>query len=124
MSLVVTSSHRVQKIASLIRGELSRLLIAEVSDPRLKHVIITEVSLTKDLRHARVFYEAGETSDKKEIVRGLGRANGFLRKRLGDNLELRYVPELVFETDEHSSNLNRVLAALDKIKDDRGEKSE
>jgi ribosome-binding factor A len=120
-----TGSHRVQKMASLIRSEIARLLVAEVADPRLQHLVITEVELSKDLRHARVFYEAGQSSDQKEILRGLSRAGAFFRKKIGTNLDLKYVPELSFQADVHSSNLNRVLSALEQVKKaDSGENNE
>ncbi len=102
-------------MASLIRAEIARLLISEVSDPRLRHLVITEVELTKDLRLARVYYELGEGSDTKEVNRGLHSASAFFRRKLGTNLDLKYVPELVFETDEHSHKLNHLLSVLDKV---------
>jgi ribosome-binding factor A len=102
-------------MASLLRGEIARLLISEVSDPRLKNLVITEVELTKDLRLARVFYEGGLSSDTKEISRGLSKAVAFFRRRIGSNLDLKYVPELRFESDSHSTNVNRILAVLEEV---------
>jgi len=98
----------------LIRSELARLLIEEVSDPRLKEVVITEVKLTKDLREATVFYARGD-GNPKEIDRGLQRALPFFRRRLGEEVELRHVPELFFEVDTHGDNLNRLLHLFDDV---------
>lgn len=99
----------------MIRSEIARLLISEVSDPRLQHLVITDVELTKDLRLARIYYEGGTSSDQKEITRGLSRAVAFFRRRLGANLDLRYVPELEFLTDEHNQQLTRILSALEQV---------
>ena len=114
--MVQSGSHRVQKMASLIRSELSRLLISEVSDPRLRHIVITDVELSKDLRHARVYFEAGAVSDPKEVSRGLVRAVSFLRRKLSANLDLKYVPELVFDLDKQASQVSRVLSLLEEVK--------
>lgn len=110
-----SGAHRAQKLASILRGEIARLLISEVSDPRLKNIVITEVELTKDLRQAKVFYEGGLSSDGKEITRGLSKAVAFFRRRIGSNLDLKYVPELTFESDQHGSNLNRILSVLEEV---------
>jgi ribosome-binding factor A len=112
---VSSGSHRVQKVASLVREEVARLLVSEVEDPRLKHLVITQVELSRDLRYAKIFYELGEGTDAKEVSKGLGRANGFLRKRMGSNLAMKYVPELSFEADLHSTRLNRVLTVLEEV---------
>ncbi len=111
-----SSSHRVQRVASLIRSEISRLLVSEIADPRLRHIIITNVEVTKDLRYARIQFESIDGAAEKEIMKGLGKAGHFLRKKLGANLDLRYVPELRFESDKHGSQLDRVLSLLDEVK--------
>lgn len=112
---VNSGSHRVQKVASLVREEIARLLVSEVEDPRLKHLVITQVELSRDLRYAKIFYELGDGTDSKEVSKGLGRATGFLRKRMGMNLAMKYVPELNFEADLHSTRLNRVLTVLEEV---------
>lgn len=109
-----SGSHRVQKMSSLIRSELARLLLTEVSDPRLQKIAITEVELTGDLRQARVFFDA--QGDLKEVNRGLQKANPFLRRRLGAKLELRYVPELKFQRDEHGSQLAHLYQVMEEVK--------
>lgn len=110
----MSSTRRTSKVASLIRSELARLLIEEVSDPRLKEIVITEVEVTKDLQKARVFFAKGE-ANLKEVDRGLKRGIAFFRRRLGENLELRYVPELEFQVDDHGDNLNRLLHLFDDV---------
>jgi ribosome-binding factor A len=105
-------------VASLIRSELARLLIEEISDPRLKEVVITEVELSKDLKHARVLFAKGE-ANLKEVDRGLHRAIPFFRRKLGDNLQLRFVPELDFQVDTHGDSLNRLLHLFDDVASQR-----
>ncbi len=112
---VSSGSHRVQKVASLVREEIARILVSEAEDPRLQHLVITQVELSRDLRYAKIFYELGEGTDSKEVSKGLSRASGFLRKRMGSNLAMKYVPELHFEADLHSTRLNRVLTVLEEV---------
>jgi ribosome-binding factor A len=109
-------NHRAQKMASMIRGEVARLLLTEISDPRLRHLVITDVELSKDLRHAKVFYEGSPTMDLKEVTRGLSKAVVFFRRKIGSNLDLKFVPELSFEADEHAGRLNRILSVLEENK--------
>lgn len=105
-------------MSSLIRSEMARLLLEEISDPTLSHLILTDVVLTKDLKHARVFYAPqSEMTPKqeKEVTKGLERAKSFFRRKLADNLEMRYVPELVFERDAHGESVSRLLHLFDEV---------
>ena len=100
-------SLRAKRMSSLIRSEIARLLIVEAGDPRLQSCGITDVKLTGDFRQAKVFYEThGNT---KEVERGLKKATPFFRKKLGEALNLRYVPELEFELDNQAENLHRLM---------------
>ncbi len=115
-----SGSHRVQKMASLIRSELARLMVSEVSDPRLRHVVITDVEVSRDLRYAKVFFEGGGLVEPKEINKGLARAVPFFRRKLGSNLDIKHVPEIVFEADKKALNVSRVLSLLDEVQKTEG----
>jgi ribosome-binding factor A len=104
-------------MASLIRSELAKVLIEDVSDPRLKDVVITEVELSTDLRNARVFFARG-TSDLKEVDRGFKRAVPFLKRKLGEDLDLRYIPDLEFKVDTQGESINRLMSLFEDIKKD------
>ena len=109
------SRRRTQRIASVIHEEIARLLIHEVSDPALSQINIAEVDVTGDLRQARIYYTAPESVSLKEIEKGLKRANSFLRKRLGEALSLRVVPELQFFFDTHSLQVAHLYTVLDGL---------
>ncbi len=122
------SGHRTQRMASLIRAELARILIEEVSDPRLREIVITEVELSKDLKQAKVFFTASQqhpvsAKQDKELQRGFSRALPFFRRKIGDNLEIRFVPELEFCRDTHGESVNRLLGIFDDISEHSLEKS-
>jgi len=117
------NSRRTQRMASLIHSELARLLIEEVSDPRLREIVITEVELSPDLKSGHVFFALG-TAKPKEVSEGFQRATPFFRKKLGDNLALRFVPTLQFHVDEHGNSLTRLLHIFEEISGDKGQSAE
>lgn len=91
---------RTERVADLIRNEVSLMLLSRIKDPRLTGVSIVHVVLTKDFKKAKVFYSVyGDEQKAREAAVGLQRAKGFIRKYLATNLNLRSTPELVFERD-------------------------
>ena len=121
----MSTPRRTQKMSSLIRAELARVLTQEISDPSLSDLTITEVELTNDLKLARVYFtsSAPEVSPKKEkeIGRGFHRAAPYFRRKIGENLEVRYVPELEFIRDKHGESVNRLMHLMDEVGPGHGE---
>lgn len=104
------------RMAERIRKILSELLLREVSDPRLQGVTITEVKLDPEMMFADVYVNAlGDEDRQSEVMAGLGRANGFLRRSVGKNVRMRNVPELHFHWDvtlERGERLNQLISSL------------
>jgi len=91
---------RAERVGGLIREELSELLLRVVKDPRVGMVTITGVTVSPDLRAARVYVisrAGGGVED--QTLDGLRAARGFLRGELGRRLRLRVIPELAFVSD-------------------------
>ncbi|NRA09036.1 MAG: 30S ribosome-binding factor RbfA [Myxococcales bacterium] len=108
-------SRRTEKIASQLRGELARLLLEEVSDPRVRMVTLTRVDVAPDLSNARVHYsvlESAQTGDVADIDAGLQSAAPFLRRRAAGALQLRRMPELRFRYDPSLALGTQTLAAI------------
>ena len=107
---------RIQRIADRIREELSEMLIKEVSDPRLNGVSITGAKVDRELTYADIFVSAVEGQARsQEILAGLERANGFLRHKLAERIELRIFPRLRFHWDptpERADHIERILASI------------
>lgn len=105
------------RIAWRIRQILSELLLREVSDPRLQSITVSEVEIDRELQYARVYVNAlGDEVRQDEVMKGLEHAKGFLRRELGQSLQLRKTPELAFIWDvrfEHGEHINQVLSSLD-----------
>lgn len=94
------ASNRIGRINEEVQRELSEL-IRSLKDPRVQTMLsITRVDTTSDLRYAKVYVSVLEEAREKEAIKGLRSAGGWLRRELGQRLQLRYTPELVFELDD------------------------
>lgn len=113
--------HRQERVGEEIRETLSDILVNDISDPRLPVIFsVTRVTLTKDLRIARVHFtqipeEEDAIEDTLEMLEG---ATGFLRTTLAQQVHLRYVPELEFYYDHGQRNRDRIEELLDEAKKD------
>ena len=98
---MTTVRHRHERVAEEIRHEFEAMLAGELKDPRLAGPVrVTEVTVTPDLKHARVFLAAFGTDEERHGVRaGLAAAMGFIRHELAQRLDLRRVPEIHFVVD-------------------------
>ena len=110
-------SHRIERVSSLMRQEISGLLQRQVKDPRINQfVAVTEVSISADMKYAKVFVSCmGSEEEKKTMLKGLGAASNFLRKQLSKRLRLRRIPELSFEWDDSIERGDHLLQLIDKI---------
>lgn len=88
---------RSDRVAEQIQRELADLLQFEVKDPRVGMVTITEVEVSGDMSHAKIYYSAAEGT--KELQKGMEKSAGFLRTQLSKRLLLRTVPQLHFVYD-------------------------
>jgi ribosome-binding factor A len=110
------SARRTDRLAGQIREELADV-IGALKDPRIGFVTVTRVSLTEDLRMARVGVGVlGEPAQRDKTLEGLRQAAGFVRRELGRRLRVRHTPEIVFEYDQGLDATDRVARLLDEIK--------
>jgi ribosome-binding factor A len=109
---------RARRLGEQIQRELTDLLRRDVKDGRIGNVTITAVSVTGDLRTARVFYLVfGKEGADPKVQRGLESAAGFLRNALSRSLMIRYTPTLSFELDtsiEHGVRLTQLIDSVNK----------
>ncbi|MGE0558744.1 MAG: 30S ribosome-binding factor RbfA [Burkholderiales bacterium] len=104
---------RGRRIADQIQRELSEIIRVELKDPRIDLLTITDVEVTQDNAHAKVFFTAlGETVQQEAATRALEHAAGFLRSTLAKRIKLRTVPQLHFHYDvsvERGMRLSRLI---------------
>ena len=107
---------RVDKVAQALKEEISRILQRDIKDPRIGFVTITGVDIKPDLRFARVYFSVmGADKDIESAKAGLQSAVGFVRKLIGERIQLRYTPELVFEYDNSLVSSQHILDVLKEI---------
>src|SRR5688572_19177319 len=109
-------SIKQERVAEDIREILSGIFLYEVTDPALQGITVTEVILDPELEYANCYVNAlGEDSRQKEVMDGLRRANGFLRREVGKRIRLRRVPFLNFHWDITLSRAEAIEEALDRL---------
>jgi len=86
-------------VAGTLRRELAQLIQMEVKDPEVGFIGLSDVEVSRDLSHARVFITVFEPEKAVSSVKALNRAAGYLRRRLGQEMRIRSVPELHFQHD-------------------------
>jgi ribosome-binding factor A len=115
------SRDRPQRVAQLIQEELGRLSVRGFKDPRIGFVTFTGVKVSPDLRYATAFYSVmGDDQAKAETAKGLKAAAGYIRRELGQVLQMRYTPEVRFEFDEAIERGDRIERLLREVKAQEG----
>lgn len=109
---------RVRRISSEIKKVVSNCIINSLKDPRIDklNVSVTDVKVTNDLSFATVYVAIiGDDEKKKQTLEGLNKAKGFFKKEIGENIDLRHVPQLIFkidETSEHSMHIENLIKSI------------
>jgi ribosome-binding factor A len=109
---------RAERVAEQLRQEISQLMLTEMKDPRVRMASISTVTVSPDMRSAKLMVSAlGEERERHAVVAALRHAEGYLRGRLGERLEnLKTAPRLRFELDEsiaYSVRISSMLRGLD-----------
>lgn len=97
---IVLSYDRTDRIGEEIRKVLDRTIREDLKDPRIDGTYsITHVDVTRDLRYAKVRVSVMEEDKRAPMLKALKSGAGYMRRILGQELSLRYTPELLFELD-------------------------
>ena len=115
---------RSRRIAEQIQRELSDIIRVELKDPRVGMITLTDVEMTPDNAHAKVYFTVlGQQSRIDEAASGLQHASGYLRSQLAQRIKIRVVPQLHFEYDasvERGIRLSQLIDAA--VADDKKRK--
>jgi len=120
---------KIQRINEDIRRELSALL-REIKDPRINRgmISITAVDTSRDLGQSKIYLSVLDIESKKDFIKGLKSATGYLRFELGQALSLRHTPELQFILDESLERGARISSILNDLEipeeDTKGEQTD
>jgi ribosome-binding factor A len=118
----MAQGRRVERVASLIRKEISELLSTGIRDARVHQgmVSITSVDVAGDLQHCKIYVSVyGTEEDRRQALEGLKAATPFVRGELGRRLKLRRIPEVVFHLDRSLERGSSVLGLLSALEQER-----
>jgi ribosome-binding factor A len=117
---------RILRVADQIQRDLSEIIAYELKDPRAGLVTITDVQVTPDYAHAKVFFTM--LNDNQDAVKntldGLTNAAGFIRAQLGKRLHIHTLPQLHFVHDTSTSRGMALSDLIDKANADRAKDSD
>ena len=104
---------RSDRVAGSLRRELAQLIQMEVKDPEVGFIGLSDVEVTRDLSHAKVYVTVFEPEKAASSLKALNKASGYLRKRLGQDMRIRSVPELHFQHDASVETGHRIDNLID-----------
>ena len=123
----MAQSRRVERVASMIRREISEMLVGGIKDERvsLGMVSVTNVEVAGDLQHCKIFVSIfGSEEDRSEAMAGLKSASPFVKGELSRRLKMRRTPDLLFVLDRGLERGTNVLGLLNTLEEARQEKGE
>lgn len=117
----MSTRQRVQRIREEIKRAAAEI-IRNMKDPRIGFVSVTDVEVSNDLSHVKIFVSVlGDDEAKARTLEGLQAATGFVRTEIGRAVRMRHIPEIVFRLDsslERGARINQLLAEISSSSDD------
>ncbi|MGX0165184.1 ribosome-binding factor A [Staphylococcus capitis] len=112
------SNMRAERVGEQMKKEIMDIVNNKVKDPRVGFLTITDVELTNDLSHAKVYLTVlGSNKEIDNTFKALEKAKGFIKSELGSRMRLRIIPDLTFEYDksiEYGNKIERMIQDLHK----------
>jgi len=110
---------RMIRINDEIARVAAELIRSEMSDPRVGSVVsVLRAETTSDLKHCKIFVSVlGDEDTQKETMGALGKAAGFIRKRVAEIINLRQTPEIKFIFDDsikHGMRMRKLIEEVNK----------
>lgn len=118
----MATNRRVERVASLIKREVSQMLMSGIKDDRVGAgmVSVTDVVVSGDLQHTKIFVSIyGTTEAKAETMEGLRSAAAYVRSELGQRVRLRRTPEVIFVEDKGLERGTQVISLLEQLSRER-----
>ncbi|MCP9886073.1 30S ribosome-binding factor RbfA [Synechococcus sp. ATX 2A4] len=123
----MAQTRRVERVAALIRREISELLVNGIKDERvsLGMVSVTNVDVAGDLQYCKIFVSIyGSEADRDQAMEGLRSASAYVKGELGRRLKMRRTPEVVFHLDRGLERGTTVLGLLNELGREREQRGE
>ena len=114
-----SDNQRIHRIASVIQKEIAQIIQNDINDPRIKDAVITEVEISKDLKHAKIFFIVFNHKNKKneeigQIAKAINSSKLFFKRKLSKSSNLRSVPNLRFIFDDTESKAFELEELINK----------
>ncbi|MCX6356931.1 MAG: 30S ribosome-binding factor RbfA [Candidatus Aureabacteria bacterium] len=117
------SQRRIARIEELLREELSVIIRDEVNDPRIGFVTVSQVKVSADLGHAKVYVSVmGDAKAREATMKGITSAGGYIQRALGARVKLKFLPHLEFLLDDTLDQAFHIEEILKKIEDEKSNK--
>lgn len=108
-------SIKIDRIGNILVQEISYILSTQIKDKDISFVTVTDVKVSKDLGHAKVYVTILDDSKKELTLKSLKNASGFVRRSLYERVDLRHVPEIEFVYDESIDYGKRIESLIDNL---------
>ena len=110
------SYQRVDRLSEEVQKEVDNIIRHSLSDPRIDGTYsVTRVEVTRDLRYAKVYVSVLEDEKRKDLMAALKNAAGFVRRELGRRMQIRYIPEIQFVSDENIAYGVHIAQVLNQV---------
>jgi ribosome-binding factor A len=114
-----SDNQRVYRIGSVMRKEIAQIIQNDINDPRIKDVVITDVEISKDLKHAKLFFIIFNHKNKKPeeiklITKAINSSRLFFKRKLSKSSNLRSVPNIRFVFDDTESKAFELEELINK----------
>nr|WP_307774959.1 30S ribosome-binding factor RbfA [uncultured Cetobacterium sp.] len=116
------NKKRLAGIEKEVLKVVSKALFEDIKNPKLKKamVSVTSVRVTEDLKFADLYFSImpikGQSLNKNEVLEGLNEVKGFLRRKVSEELALRYTPEMRIKLDDTIEHAIKISKLLDDLK--------
>ncbi|ADQ14755.1 30S ribosome-binding factor RbfA [Halanaerobium hydrogeniformans] len=112
------TKKRAIRVGELLKEEISQIILREMKDPRIAFVSVTDVKVSGDLRHAKVFVSVfGTDKEKEETMEGLDKATGYIRKLVGERVKIHHTPEIIFRYDDSIEQGVHISKIINNLKE-------
>jgi len=112
-------SHRIQRVNSLLKKELSQIILREAEIPQGCLVTITRIETSVDLKESKIYLAILPEEKSEEIIRYFKKIVYFLQQKLNKRLKLNPIPKIIFLKDRESQKAGRVEEILEELKKEK-----
>jgi len=115
-------THRLDKVARLIKEEISLIFLHKIQDPNLGIITVTNVKVSPDLKHTKIYLSTFNKEKRDAVLETANELKGMIRSQLAGRIQLRYVPELHFFIDDTLDYVEKMEGLFKKIHENDIEK--